>query len=343
MKILLVHFASKGLLNDAIILYIYINKLFQSLEFEVTIEILSTDAPEISYSEHDQSFTYPNEIKPDVVIHIQDIYEIKNLAFDEAQHILLPNPEWTNQHTAKRVHHINAIWHKTYYSQRAFLKAFVGAKVEHYYLGFTTIDRNLRVNNFNSFAHFRGAGVARNTDKIFDIWKRRSDYPLLRVKFHSGDRSLVFLNCLSWFRVNNIEIKHGFSADDEEYFSELTASGGLHLCTSEMEGFGHYINESRMLGAVPVVINGFPMSELVDSNSGFLVQPNHTESLNLSLRYKITEDALEKIIDTILGETQSTLEKIGQNARERYDEDRRSFISHLYTACKHIRHKYETK
>jgi hypothetical protein len=326
MKILIIYFESKGLLNDALIFYVYIKNFFDFLKIEVQIEIRSTAAIDSSYDGEKQILTYPGNMMPDVIIHIQDIYEITNIPFDEKIHILVPNPEWTNQHTAKRVQLINEIWHKTNYSHRAFIKAFPNAnKVEHYYLGFTTMDTGLKVANYDSVTHFRGAGVARNTDKIFDIWKRRPDYPLLRVKFYSFDRSLGFLTSLGWFKVGKIEIKYGFSISDEEYFHDFSSSGGIHLCTSEMEGFGHYINEARMICAVPVAINGFPMSEMIDDNSGFLIEPNETVGHNLSLRYKISERNLEKTIDTVLGTTQSKLQQIGQNARKRYLEDRRSF------------------
>jgi len=337
MKILILHFESKGLLNDAIVLYLYIKNICEALKISIQIEIRSTAAHDSAYVEQNQSLTYPSETKPDVIIHIQDIYEISNISFDEKIHILVPNPEWTNQYTANRIHLINEVWHKTLYSHRAFLKAFLGSKkVEHFYLGFTTMDTGLEVKNFDSISHFRGAGVARNTNKIFDIWKRRFDYPLLRVKFHSFDISLEFLNSLNWFRVDNIEIKYGFSATDEEYFSDFSSSGGIHLCTSEMEGFGHYINESRMIGAVPIVINGYPMSEMVDSNSGFLIEPCKTVPHNLSLRYKITEDDLERTIDTVIQTPISTLQKIGQNARRRYIEDRRIFYLNLQIAVQKI-------
>jgi hypothetical protein len=337
MKILIIHFESKGLLNDAVILHVYIKNLFDFIKKPIEIEIRSTAAPGSEYVQENQSLTYPGETKPDLVIHIQDVYEIRNISFQETIHILVPNPEWTNQHTAKRISSLNEVWHKTKYIHRAFIKAFPGlTKVEHFHLGFTTLDVGLEIHNFDSFAHFRGAGVARGTDKIFDIWKRKPDYPLLRVKFHSYDRSLGFLSTLSWFRVNNIEIKYGFSPSDEEYFSDFVSSGGLHLCTSEMEGFGHYINESRMLGAVPIVINGYPMSEMVDIDSGYLIEPSETVGHNLSLRYKITEEDLEKTIDAVISTPITKLQRLGQNARKRYLEDRSFFYLNLHIALQRI-------
>ena len=83
MKILIIHFESKGLLNDAIILYVYIKNLCESLNENIQIEIRSTSSHDSAYVEENQSLTYPGNIKPDVIIHIQDIYEISNISFDE--------------------------------------------------------------------------------------------------------------------------------------------------------------------------------------------------------------------------------------------------------------------
>jgi hypothetical protein len=47
----------------------------------------------------------------------------------------------------------------------------------------------------------------------------------------------------------------------------------LHLCVSEREGFGHYLNEARAAGALVITTDHPPMSELVTRSSGVLVRP----------------------------------------------------------------------
>ena len=43
----------------------------------------------------------------------------------------------------------------------------------------------------------------------------------------------------------------------------------VHICPSAREGFGHYINEARSVGAVVLTIDAAPMSEfVVDGESG---------------------------------------------------------------------------
>ena len=323
---------SKGLTNDAIILNDYIHLLSCHADSKFTLELLPIDSILIDYryNPEDESFFYPEKnIRPDLVIHIQNIYKNNNSSFEKAINVLVPNPEWTNRLTATRARDIDQIWHKTKYSKMVFSEILKDlTHLEHFYLGFSTIDKNKRVKNFNSFSHFRGPGTTRSTDKIVSLWMRRTDFPLLRLKFQSSDPTIHFLQLLKWFRGKNIEIKYGF-VSDEEYFEDLTESGGIQLCTSEMEGFGHYINEARMIGSVPVITNGPPMNELVDNNSGFLIEPSHIARRSLGWRHIISEENLEKTIEKIIKEPISSLIKKGENARIRYEKELDDFVKNL--------------
>jgi len=323
---------SKGLTNDAIILNDYIHILSRHVDSKVNVELLSVDSipNDHRYNPEDESFFYPEKnIKPDLVIHIQNIYKNNNSSFEKAINVLVPNPEWTNRLTATRARDIDQIWHKTKYSKMVFSEVLNElTHIEHFYLGFSTIDKNKRVKNFNSFSHFRGPGTTRSTEKIVSLWMRRTDFPLLRLKFQSSDPNIHFLQLLKWFRGKNIEIKYGF-VSDEEYFQDLTDSGGIQLCTSEMEGFGHYINEARMIGAVPIITNGPPMNELIDKNSGFLIEPSRIVQRSLGWRHIISEENLEKTIEIIIKEPISSLIEKGRNARIRYELDLDNFVANL--------------
>ena len=50
----------------------------------------------------------------------------------------------------------------------------------------------------------------------------------------------------------------------------------MHVCCSDAEGFGHYINEGRAHGALvrTVTTDAAPMNELVDESCGLLVAPS---------------------------------------------------------------------
>lgn len=60
--------------------------------------------------------------------------------------------------------------------------------------------------------------------------------------------------------------------------SHLQQSTPLHVCPSEREGFGHYINEARAAGAVVIAPDHPPMNELVNATTGVLIRVNRTFS-----------------------------------------------------------------
>jgi hypothetical protein len=328
MKILLIHFDSKGLAHDAQVLSEYILQIAALLSLNIHIQKLAVHSDIIN--EDDNSLLVRIESKPDVVIHIQDIYKT-NLSYEEAIHILVPNPDWTDGFTGERLHHMHQVWHKTKFSLIVFNKAF-GGQSEQRYIGFTSLDYGFRIKNFSSVAHFKGKAVARNSGKIHNIWKRRTDFPTLRFSFYSTHYEFNFFTFNEWLKCRNVELKCGFSTDDE-YFKDLSESG-IHICTGEIEGFGHYINECRMMGGVPIIINGFPMRELVSETSGYLVEPVHSEIRGMGIRYKITEQDLEKCLERVVSEPYSNLVAKGANARLRYEIDRDEFVSNLTEAVK---------
>ena len=51
---------------------------------------------------------------------------------------------------------------------------------------------------------------------------------------------------------------------------ELMNQCGIHICTSETEGFGHYINEAKSCQSIVISIDSKPMNELVNDNTALL-------------------------------------------------------------------------
>lgn len=327
MKVLIVHLESKGLQHDADVLFSYIGHICKEF-LKKDIEIFRLTVPGYLINKSDYSFPTPDsfDFHPDLVIHLESIYSIKNAPFGQCLHIFIPNPEWTNSISTSRLGSMDKVWHKTRYSHRFFSENFSDV-VEHVHLGFTSLDLGFRVKNFVSVAHFKGKAVARNSEEILSIWSRRKDFPSLRLRFYSLGAEIMFFKFPAWFRHENVEIKVGIYSD-EDYFADLSESG-IHLCTSEMEGFGHHINECRMMGGVPIVIDGEPMNELVDGNSGFLIKPASSKTEVFAKRFKITEEALEKTLDKVFAFSPEELALKGKNARLNYERDRSAFVSNL--------------
>lgn len=69
-----------------------------------------------------------------------------------------------------------------------------------------------------------------------------------------------------------------FEPVDHITLAELQLSHGVHICPSEREGFGHYINEARAASALVITTNHPPMNELITAATGVLIPAQHTFS-----------------------------------------------------------------
>ena len=115
----------------------------------------------------------------------------------------------------------------------------------------------------------------------------------------------------------------------------LQASAGVHLCPSEREGFGHYINEARAVSALVLTSDHPPMNELVTPASGVLVRGRtmshkHTVlapfgRLSMKLRKRSICSGVERILRL---STEQRLRK-GALARRAFVSDRRHLIANV--------------
>jgi hypothetical protein len=128
----------------------------------------------------------------------------------------------------------------------------------------------------------------------------------------------------------------------------LQQSSGVHLCPSREEGFGHYINEARALGALVMTTNWAPMNELVQDHFGVLISCQPTSisfyghlpgSQACVVGPTDLEKAMDKYFDLIGKKTnnetdthenddQLRLDKVrsmGEFARVRFEDERDDF------------------
>lgn len=129
-----------------------------------------------------------------------------------------------------------------------------------------------------------------------------------------------------------------FLSQDE--LSDIQSRAGLWLCPSEVEGYGHYINEGRSAGAVVMTTDFPPMNELIDSESGFLV--------DLDRKTKIAQEGqlpgskrvfprtanIARTLTKIFSTPRVELERLGSEARKRYDHDLEFLSSSMASVVK---------
>ena len=293
-------------------------------QFARKIEVATLIVPEhITYQPaalNEQSISIKGPV--DAVIFFERIIDHPQL-WAARHRILIPNPERLLPHTAKSVPRLTEIWHKTHFSM-ATISRFVPI-LRHSYIGFTSRDFSGSDPDFDRFVHFKGSSPHKQSEIVLAAWRMHPEWPELSVQSYTKD--IAFLNFPQWLQWKNLRMKYCFISP-EEYRLEVTRAG-VHLCPSSVEGFGHYINEARSMGALIVTTNAAPMNELVDDTCGVLVNPVRAEQENFGVRHIIDVAGLEKAIQTVLKMPIDQRKAFGAKARHRYLTDRERFKTDL--------------
>lgn len=181
------------------------------------------------------------------------------------------------------------------------------------YTGFTSLDRYNPsiIKDYKSFIHNAGKSPYKGTKNIINVWRKNQDFPLLTIIC----RNKKVLDNVDIKDVKNIKIISKYLSE-EEINNEINKNG-IHLCPSNHEGFGHYINEAMSAKSVVLYANAVPMNEFygipIDVNKNINTVTNN----GWCPYYQIDENHLEKIIRNIMN-NKYDLEEIGNNSRIYY-------------------------
>lgn len=250
-----------------------------------------------------------HEVMADTAIFVERLFD-NDYHQEYPRRVLLANPEWLNDQDVERAHFmVDEIWHKSRASEIMLTKLF--PEKIHRYIGFSSLPVPAEVENYEGFLHFAGRSQTRHSQDIVDIWLNDESLPKLRMQAYGAHVEIP-----RWLDVGGFEVFLGFMPE-VQYFSEMKRSG-IHLCTSQMEGFGHYINESRALGALVITLDAPPMNELVDAASGILVPVQRSESHCCGTRFFAAPVDIRQAIDKAIAMTHGERAALGAAARNRY-------------------------
>jgi len=266
--------------------------------------------------------------KNDFQIHIEQIHP-EQFRYSK-KNFILPNPEITDIRTLNKIQVPYTVLCKSHHAEALFGE--IGCQL--IYTGFTSPDRidgSVR-KDYRRFLHAAGASNFKGTMKIVEVWKRNPQWPKLTIV-----RTLE--DCYGAPRAHiegtdNLEVIEKW-IPSEDYLN-LQNECGIHLCPSEMEGFGHYIMEGLSCGSVVLTTDAAPMNELVNDDCGFLVKASLTGKSYMSDRWTVDADALEKTINQIIELPVETLESLGSCARNRYDLLDREFRERISRVLEEI-------
>ncbi len=322
-KIAIFHPDTEGLNHDARILTAGLKHLSRDLSIVAVkfnfLAISSTGVPSVSTI--------------DQLKDINTLFCIERIAIPDGlkcdcRKILIPNPEWFGKTEQGKVALIDEVWHKTENSVRA-MKPLFPNHVKHKLIWWTSDDVKRDVlQDFSKFIHIRGTSHQKQTEVILDTWGAHPEYPPLLVLNYLND--IRFLNIPFTMRRGNISIISRKLQRDE--LLTLANSHGLHLCPSLQEGFGHYINEAKSMGAVVVTTDAEPMNYLINQDIGYLVPVSDIKKHNLADENIICRTDIEMIINKLLSLPVRQRQQLGSRARNSYLEQKKAFIDALEKA-----------
>jgi len=285
---IITHFNGVGLEHDA----------------RIINDLLSREGHEVKYIEvHRPEYNYA-----DVNIFLE-LVDIKFKKYGK-RNIIIPNPEWFFSRWFPDIIDFEVLC-KT----RDTMCIFTRWSKKVSYIGFTSEDCHREdVYREPYFIHIAGKSSQKNTDVILKAWATgRIREKLILVK---DDKLIKINNVIHLRRINRGDLV------------ELMNICKYHLCPSEYEGFGHYINEARSVGGLIISTNSEPMNEIV--RHGVLIEPDYYYLRHQGKMAKITD--VNKIIMAV-EEVKLLGEEYMNKTREDYLIDKeifeKNFLKHF--------------
>lgn len=237
---------------------------------------------------------------------------------------LIPNPEWFRDGWRSFLPKFDYILCKTRQGQAIFNQ--LGCRTE--FISFTSFNRfnSSMVKGDNSFLHLAGANPQKGTQAILTLWQQHPEWPeIVVIQNRRGVEKVV---------APNIKQITNFVPDDA--LIQLQNQAGVHLCPSEVEGFGHSLVEGMSSQALVLTTDAPPMNEIITAERGILVKASHQEKQSLGVRYFVGLQHLETQIETILGMESSQRRQLGKQAQEWYRQNDQFFREKLVEFIRQI-------
>lgn len=233
----------------------------------------------------------------------------------------IPNPEWCLPSDVALLDRVDAVLAKTDHATGIF--AARGCRVAK--IGFTSEDRfDPSVPRERSFFHLAGRSRNKGTQRLLELWRRHPEWPHLTVVQSPREAKP--------FDVPVANVSHRIDYIDDAELRRLQNASWFHVCSSETEGFGHYLVEAMGVGAVTLTTDAPPMNELVGAERGILVPYARVETQFLANTYFFDEAAAEAAIERMVAMPDAELRRMGGNAREWFLRNDREFAARLKTA-----------
>lgn len=311
------HF-SQGLHNDHVIL----KDLFKD-----NYKVYSTE-----YSEYEIQTKKTSNIKYDYQIFLEHI--APNLLKNSDKNYFIPNVEMINSTDLNCLlkHKITDIIAKTQYTYELLNKYSELKDIKIHKWNWNSFDRKVEnvEKDYNQYLHLKGQSRFKQSQMLIDIWLKHPEWPMLHIVHNGIPNVNGYLEIKKPIVFDNITL-YQYKLEEKE-LNNLMNMCGVHICTSSIEGYGHYINEARSTGSVIISSDAKPMNELVINNyNGLLVEVEKYEKCGFGLKNILNEECLKKILIKCFSLDTCTKMQMGNKSRELYEKNQELFFkNHLH-------------
>ncbi len=213
---------------------------------------------------------------------------------------------------------------------------------------YNDIEQMVDHKNYKQFIHFAGSNPYKNTNLIINTWIKNGGFPDLNYPELIVTCKLDCLNSCSMLftefiktdvpgkyihpKIPNMIL---YTHISQNKLVKYMSSGGFFIMPSMCEGYGHSINEARSVCGTIITTDHAPMNELINENSGFLIQPRATAPCDNLLFGKtidgsnyaiIDEDDIKNIIYKACLTPIDRLKEMGVASRRLYEADTKYFF-----------------
>ena len=254
-------------------------------------------------------------LRDHVTVHLE--YTPPRDLSDGARQLFLPNPEWfTDRHTWA-LPLIDLVLCKTANAVEPFDRA--GAATA--YVGFTSHDCRVPgvVPDRSKWLHIASNGHQKGTDEVVEAWRRNPHWPTLTVVAGRRRKPIE--------PASNVHIIDEWLSDSD--LRILMQSCGVHVCTSNAEGYGHTIVESMSCGVLVLTTDLAPMNELVGPDRGVLVGVTASSPMGWFRRAIIEQSALAEAVEQAMAFSDDEHTRRAAAARHWFEQNDLSFDERL--------------
>lgn len=259
-----------------------------------------------------------NTPNADLVIHLENIHP--HYINPSCPNWLIPNQEWFRPERIPYLTDIDMVLCKTFTAKECFQAYHRNVQ----YLGFSTPvaqhrdEWELPEKNSSRILHIAGANRLKGTEVVLAAWKQNPQWPRLM---------LVANNPYIDHQVpTNVELKSSISDEDLQV---LWREADIVVAPSEVEGYGQVLAEAMIYGAVIITTDAPPMNELVNDDRGYLIPYSETMPFRLGMRYKISKENLELVLNKALNDSDELRKNKAVHALNWARHNHEAFIQRL--------------